>query len=196
MDLRSFFESSKKKFAAIPKIIPSENVEEIRMEKLKKKKEVVKRGKKPKRERVVEEPEQEMDPLKLRTAFIGNVPLKVNPVQLKSFINEHCTNKVETVRLRSVPILGCAVSDAGNQKLVRKVCAIKQQYVEGRDNCNAYAVFESPAGVEEAKKLNGVQYKDKILRVDGAVNSLDSKHSVFIGNLPFDITEETVGHYT
>ena len=54
------------------------------------------------------------------------------------------------MRLRSVPVTGTAVDDAGNQTLVRKVCAMKRQYSDAKDSVNAYVVFETHEAVEKA----------------------------------------------
>ena len=104
--------------------------------------------------------------------------------------------KVKSVRLRSMPVVGTAVDDAGNQTLVRKVCAMKRKFSDAKDSVNAYVVFESHASVEAA--VSGAKAEPMVagthhLRVDYATpraGSLDAGRSVFLGNLPWDAGEE------
>jgi nucleolar protein 12 len=63
--------------------------------------------------------------------------------------------KVESVRLRSLPVAGCKINQHGNQKLVKKVCANKKILSENGESCNAYVVFDSIEDVMKAIKLNG-----------------------------------------
>lgn len=141
-------------------------------------------------EKPKEETEEQSSPS--TTVFVGNVSLESTPADLQKFFSSKCQTKVQTVRFRSLPVTGCAVDQAGNQKLVRKVCAIQKKYVEERDNCNAYVVFQDKAGVKEALALNGIEYMGKRLRVDQEKATIDTKHSVFVGGLNYEITEEQI----
>lgn len=79
------------------------------------------------------------------TVFLGNVPKTETVKSLKKY----CTNfgEVESVRLRSIPVAGTAVDDAGNQKLVRKVCAISRNFADVKGSFNAYVVFKNMESV-------------------------------------------------
>ena len=75
-----------------------------------------------------------------RTVFCSNVPLGAK----KGAIKQHFVafGTVESVRLRSIPITGAKVAEAGNHSLVRKVSAIKGNIdKERRNSMNAYVVF-------------------------------------------------------
>lgn len=124
------------------------------------------------------------------TIFVGNISLETSAAQLKKYFKEHCETPIKSIRFRSVPTVGCAVNEHGNQKLVKKVCVNQKQFIEQRDNCNAYIVFASPEGVSQALTLNGKSFMDKFLRIDREHASLDAKHSVFVGNIPYDAIED------
>lgn len=94
-----------------------------------------------------------------RTVFVGNVSLDATAKDLTRIFS--ACGKVETVRLRNLPLAGCAVGDAGNQKLMMKVCANKKIFSDKRETCNAYVVFANEASVEPALALDGtvcIQY--------------------------------------
>jgi RNA recognition motif-containing protein len=88
-----------------------------------------------------------------RTVFVGNVSLDATQKDLKNHFA--VCGKVESVRLRHLPIAGCAVGEAGNQKLMMKVCANKKILTTAKDNCNAYVTFAEESSVEAALKLTG-----------------------------------------
>jgi hypothetical protein len=80
------------------------------------------------------------------TVFIGNIPKSETAKTLKKFCTQF--GEVESVRLRSIPVAGTAVDDAGNQNLVRKVCAISRNYADVKGSFNAYVVFKTKESVE------------------------------------------------
>lgn len=80
------------------------------------------------------------------TVFIGNIPKSETAKTLKKFCTQF--GEVESVRLRSIPVAGTAVDDAGNQNLVRKVCAISRNYADVKGSFNAYVVFKTKQSVE------------------------------------------------
>lgn len=135
-----------------------------------------------------------------RTVFLGNVPTSET---IKS-ITKLCTEfgEVESVRLRSVPVAGTAVDEAGNQDLVRKVCVNKRDFGTQKGSLNAYVVFKSSSSIQKALSANnrligackgGDSDKGRHLRVDLMKPSLfDPKRSVFIGALPHYADEEEV----
>jgi nucleolar protein 12 len=135
----------------------------------------------------------EDDEKSLRTIFVGNISLKATSEDIKKLFAS--CGKVESVRLRSLPVAGCAVDQHGKQNLVRKVCANKKIFVEGRDNCNAYVVFANDANasnIEAALALNGTDLFGKKLRVDRKVPTIDPKRTVFVGNLAYTVTEDEI----
>ena len=127
-----------------------------------------------------------------RTVFIGNVPLNVSTKALSRFFTTTHGVVVETIRLRSVPIAGCAVLQAGNSAAVRKVCTITKNFIEGRDTCNAYMRLSSLSAVSKIVSLKTVLFEKSVLKVDFATPTVNSKHSVFLGNIPFDAKEHEI----
>ncbi|RHY90113.1 hypothetical protein DYB37_007379 [Aphanomyces astaci] len=137
-----------------------------------------------------EDEENAVDVKDPRTIFVGNVSLEATAADVKKFFTS--CGKVESVRLRSVPVAGCKVDQNGKQNLVKKVCVNKKLFVQGRDSCNAYVVFATDASVDAALKLNGSEFFNKVLRVDRKAVSMDAKRSVFVGNLAFNATDDDV----
>ena len=80
------------------------------------------------------------------TVFLGNVPKAETAKTLKKYCAQF--GEVESVRLRSIPVAGTAVDDAGNQKLVRRVCAISRNFADVKGSFNAYVVFKTKEAVE------------------------------------------------
>lgn len=125
-----------------------------------------------------------------RTVFVGNVSLDATQKDLKAFFAQ--CGKVESVRLRSMPIAGCAVDQHGNQKLMMKVCANKKILLDSKDHCNAYVTFAERASVEKALALNGATLLLLKIRVDRENPVVDPKRSVFVGNVGFGVSDEAV----
>ncbi|RLN60044.1 hypothetical protein BBJ29_004078 [Phytophthora kernoviae] len=123
-----------------------------------------------------------------RTVFIGNVSLDTTDKDLRRHFS--VCGAVENTRLRFLPIAGCAVGQAGNQKLMMKVCANKKILSTGKDNCNAYVTFVEESSVEAALKLTGTTLLHRKIRVDHSDPVVDSRRSVFVGNVPFTCTDE------
>ena len=133
-----------------------------------------------------------------RTVFVGNVPASdLKPSELKRFFRD--AGKVESVRVRSLAVMGTKVEKAGNQGAVRKACFIKGALnSEAATTCNAYIVFKNIESVEKALELNGKVFNDHHLNVDRATASgegtkrNDHRRSVFVGNICFTASEEDV----
>eukprot|EP00808_Paulinella_micropora_P029971 g79996.t1 len=119
-----------------------------------------------------------------RTIFIGNVPVNVKTKDLRALFLEF--GQVESVRLRSISY--------SNPKLPRKAAFAKKAFHEGRDSCNAYLVFKSESSVQPALSKNGAELGGKVLRVDYATPHA-SNHSVFVGNLPFNVKEDELREF-
>lgn len=77
---------------------------------------------------------------------------------------------------------------------MRKVCANTGKLLDdsGKKSAQGYVVFESVDSIEAALKLNNSIYEGYTLRVDHASPTIDSSHSVFVGNLPYGAEEESL----
>jgi len=119
-----------------------------------------------------------------RTVFVGNVALGVKKKTLMKHFK--CCGKIETIRLRSVPV--------ADLKLPKKASVIMKNFHSSRSSANAYIVFETKAAAVRALLLNGTELRGLHIRVDSAKASKvhNHKHSVFIGNLPFDTEDENL----
>ena len=119
------------------------------------------------------------------TMFVGNVPLTATRKQLTKLFKG--SGDVMSVRMRSLPLK--------DGKLNRKAAFVTNTYHEERDTCTAYVRMGSAEGATAALSLNGHVLDGKHLRVDRADRSSHSDtraSSVFVGNLPFEVTEEVL----
>lgn len=127
-----------------------------------------------------------------RTVFVGNVPITESQKSLEKLFGQF--GAVESVRLRSVPIEGAKVDDAGNQSLVRKICINKKKFGEQKGSFNAYIKFKSADSVAAALTLNNHllgSNPGRHLRVDRSNPTVfHTKLTVFIGNVPYYADEE------
>lgn len=126
-----------------------------------------------------------------RTIFVGNLPLTVKK---KAIIKEFSTyGPVESVRLRSVPLL--------DTKIPRKGAIITGQINEAVESQHAYVVFKSSSDANDALAHNMKEFSGNHVRVDVAYaphgagkgkTSLhyDHRRSLFVGNIPFDVKDE------
>ncbi|KAL8053427.1 hypothetical protein ABFX02_05G069900 [Erythranthe guttata] len=130
----------------------------------------------------------------LRTVFVGNLPLKFKKKEItKAFVK---FGEVESVRIRSVPLI--------DGKLPRKAAAMKNHIDEKGDSVHAYIVFKTEEAAQASLANNMAVVGGNHIRVDRAcpprkklkdeASSLlyDTKRTVFIGNLPFDVKDEEV----
>ena len=160
--------------------------------------------KKRRKEPVEAEPEPS-DDAAARTVFVGNLPREATKKQLARFFRPY--GAVESSRKRSVAVAGCAVDTNGDDKLVQSVCARKGLLSDAKRTTNAYVVFEDVEGATNALKANGAVWKipasieDGVetpeetfhLRVDlakGDRGAQDHLRTAFVGNCPFDSSEE------
>jgi len=129
-----------------------------------------------------------------RTIFVGNLPADITRRALAG-IFKPCGD-VASSRLRSVAVAGVKLppEQAGNQKLMRQVCANTGKLLaDAPKKCaQGYVVFKSVESVEKALKLNNTTYQSHTLRVDNASPTIEPGHSVFVGNLPYGADEETL----
>jgi RNA recognition motif-containing protein len=122
-----------------------------------------------------------------RTLFVGNLPVSVRQKTVAQLFKGY--GKVESVRFRSF-----AVKDL---KMSRKAAFINKHFHESRDTCNAYVVFVEEDSVTLKRAVtekNGTVVDGKYIRVDLVTGQAenpqhDTKATVFVGNLPFEITE-------
>ncbi|KAM4772872.1 RNA-binding protein 34 isoform 2-T2 [Rhinophrynus dorsalis] len=120
-----------------------------------------------------------------RTVFVGNLPADYTKQMLKNFFKEF--GPIESMRFRSV-----ARAEAN---LSRKVATIQRKVHPKRKNINAYVVFKDEGSATKALERNGAEVVSGFhIRVDIASKSTshDNKRSAFVGNLPYEIEEETV----
>lgn len=128
------------------------------------------------------------------TAFFGNVPITETAKSVKKYCSQF--GEVDCVRLRSIPVAGTAVDDAGNQNLVRKVCANSRNFMDIKGSFNAYVVFKAEEAVTAALSANNQLWGTRHLRVDRMKPTLfDPKRSVFIGSLPHYTDEEDLRNH-
>ena len=161
-------------------------------------------AKKRRKEPVEPEPSVE-DAAAARTIFVGNLPREATKKQLARFFRPY--GAVASSRKRSVAVAGCAVDSNGDDKLVQSVCARKGLLSDAKRTTNAYIVFEDAEGANNALKANGAVWKipasieDGVetpeetfhLRVDlakGDRGAQDHLRTAFVGNCPFDSSEE------
>ena len=135
-----------------------------------------------------------------RTIFVGNVPLGADNDLKKAQdkIRKFCERfgPVASVRARSLPIEGTAVDDAGNQTLVRKVCAMTSKLGAQKGSLNAYVVFKDISSVAAALRENNTVMESRHLRIDHAKPSVfNPSLTVFLGGLPLYADEEEVRTY-
>jgi RNA recognition motif-containing protein len=135
-----------------------------------------------------------------RTVFLGNLPLSESIKSITKMCNEF--GEVESVRLRSVPVAGTAVDEAGNQNLVKKICVNKKNFGTQKGSLNAYVVFTTRASVLKVLSANNrlIESTNKKgesthrhLRVDLMKPTLfPPARTIFIGALPHYADEEEV----
>ncbi|PRT54707.1 Nucleolar protein 12 [Wickerhamiella sorbophila] len=122
------------------------------------------------------------------TVFVGNVSSRVvSDKQVAKQFKQLFTKvgPVASVRFRSIAL---------SEQLPRRAAYIKQKVHEKRDSVNAYVVFKKQESAVEACKLNGEVFDDHHIRVDHLANPAEHnrKRSVFVGNLDFEATEESL----
>ena len=129
-----------------------------------------------------------------KTMFAGNLAVSMSIKDIKKLFSQY--GEVESVRLRSIPIAGTAVDEAGNQDLVKKVCAIKKNLGTQKGSMNAYIVFKEEESVPKALEANNMFLNNRHLRVDFVTPSiLEPKRTVFIGSLHHYVDEEDLRNH-
>ncbi|XP_077201869.1 RNA-binding protein 34 [Paroedura picta] len=120
-----------------------------------------------------------------RTVFVGNLPISCTAQMLKAFFKEY--GQIESVRFR------CLIP--AEDVLSKKLAAIKRKVHPNRKYMNAYVVFKEECAAVNALRRNGTEFANGFhIRVDLASESTshDNKRSIFVGNLSYDIDDDTV----
>ena len=120
---------------------------------------------------------KEVDAKLNRTIFVGNIPASCTRKELKKQFSEF--GQIESVRFRSV--------------IGRRAANSKRPLLNEAVRCNAYVVFKEADSVEPALTANGTTFKEHLLRVD-RTDKRPREHahdrSVFVGNVPHEVTDE------
>lgn len=120
-----------------------------------------------------------------KTVFVGNMPLTMNEKSIRRIFSDFGT--VDSVRMRNlIP---------ANEKLSRRVTHLSGKLNDKQTSLTFYVKFTSEEFVEKALKYNGTKLEDHVIRVDKVGNKkkeFGKDLAVFVGNLPFDIKENTL----
>lgn len=133
-----------------------------------------------------------------RTVFIGNVPLNWDEKRLRRSLREAVGDKYEgsmkPLWFRAVP-----VAEKWSGKLRKAGVILGEFNKQGADSKNAYVVCASPEGAQAVRfAAHGLNADGAhILRADGVgekaqLQTFDRKRSVFLGNLPTNVTEVNI----
>ena len=157
--------------------------------------------------------EEEIENEMKRTIFVGNVAVKTKAKELVLFFKALLKNnekaEIESVRIRSVPLKASTNEKDAKIPKRAKILAKKNEVNDlSKSGCNAYVVWKREKDAQKAvKKGNMQKFNGRTLRVDFAAKSsttanLEDVHangvtydrlkSVFVGNLPFDVSDEEV----
>lgn len=120
-----------------------------------------------------------------RTIFVGNLNTDCKKEELVKIFKSY--GKIEAVRFRNI-----VPEDITKPK---KYAYITKQLHPSKQSINGFIRFkDEESAVNAAKEINGMEYKNRHLRVDVATGSKvhDNKTSVFLGALAFDVTDEAV----
>lgn len=143
---------------------------------------------------IVKKTKEQLKEEEERTIFVGNLPTDISRRALAG-IFKPC-GKIASARLRSVAVTGVKLppDQAGNQNMMRKVCANTGKILSDtpKKSAQGYVVFESVESIKAALEMNNTPYESHTIRVDHAAPTTDSSRSVFVGNLPYGADEETL----
>lgn len=122
-----------------------------------------------------------------RTLFVGNVPINSQKKDVLRLFKKY--GDIETVRIRNVI--------PESSKLPKKVALLARRMARFVDSYSAYVVFVPADDIEEklaraCSELHFAVLKDKHIRVTPAIQTRTGpkRSSAFIGNVPYDCTEE------
>ena len=141
-----------------------------------------------------EHPHEEQSEENKRTIFVGNISLDITSKQLKSFMKQY--GDIESIRMRSVPLEGSKIDDAGNQALVKRVSYFKKKLGDQKSSSNAYVIFKQSESVVKAVKATGTLLKERHLRIDTVpATPFDYTRTVFLGGLSIYVDEEKLREF-
>lgn len=124
-----------------------------------------------------------------KTVFAGNLPLTITKKQLNKLFST--CGEVESFRIRgAIP---------ANPARGKKYAILKKAYHAKCKSINAYICFVDKESADKACQLmNGKEIDGQHIRVNSSIIDKkvhDHKRSVFVGNLPFAISEEHVRNH-
>lgn len=113
------------------------------------------------------------------TVFVGNLPQNIKKQQLITLFKTY--GNVISVRLRTA---------LGNT-------LFKHKSRKETECLNAYVVLDTPENAEKALELSGTEFHGRHIRVTKSlkgtlINEDSCKRSVFVGNLKYKVTEDTL----
>ena len=117
--------------------------------------------------------------------FVGNLPAETPARKVKALFRPY--GEVEAVRFRSLSLI--------NAPMQRKTAVIMRKKAASEGSAvHAYVVFKEHEAAHKALEANGTELGGHVLRVDRADRppEFEQARSVFLGNLPFDATEQDV----
>lgn len=120
-----------------------------------------------------------------RTVFVGNLPSTIEKKPLRSLFAPF--GAIATVRLRGIV--------SSDPKQSKRAAAITNNLHSKLESRIAYVVFvESAAAQKAAAEVDGTEWQGRHLRVDlcSKAKTHNDKLSVFVGNLPYDVTDEAL----
>ncbi|KAA0168686.1 hypothetical protein FNF28_02425 [Cafeteria roenbergensis] len=116
-----------------------------------------------------------------------------DPETLK--LRREAAPRIESIRFRSVPLTNVAAAKEGGHRTQRRAAFIQGRFAGG-ESMNAYVVFKAEDDAVAARKvLHNAVVLGHHLRADiasGTDAAADNKRTVFVGQLPYDATEESV----
>lgn len=127
------------------------------------------------------------DPRNDRTMFLGNVPVDVKQKSIRRLVSSH--GEVDSIRTRNVVPEGPGIP--------KRAALLSGRVHEAVDVVSMYVVFANPGGKEAMENacaaLNMSLFKGNHLRATPAERTeVCPRSSVFVGNIPFDISEEAL----
>eukprot|EP00049_Salpingoeca_infusionum_P007152 m.116205 g.116205 ORF g.116205 m.116205 type:complete len:539 (+) comp13601_c0_seq2:150-1766(+) len=121
-----------------------------------------------------------------RTIFVGNLPAVVDKKDLQKHFKEF--GRIESIRFRTMTLL--------QHKLSKRDGVIRRGEIgTQQSSIHAYIVFEAQEAAKAAVQLNGTVFLERHIRVDRVSSNpvkFDPSQTVFVGNLPLDVTEESL----
>ncbi|XP_074846246.1 RNA-binding protein 34 isoform X2 [Carettochelys insculpta] len=183
----------------------------IKIKKLKKMRQSVAEKKLANRESTLEQADEEEEKKEIKVKQkLKNRTSQAEAKRLASSANEidvkQCKKKSQisdaeemlknqrTVFVGNLPV-SCTVQVPAEDTLSKKLAAIRRKIHPNVKYINAYVVFKDKGAATRALKRNGTQIASGFhIRVDLAskATSHDNKRSIFVGNLSYDIEDDTV----